>query len=90
MRLRRSGTVLLHVRWDETTDALTQLAGNGVALDPTSDAEGQNVRKVRLTLVLRIDPGVAGGEALVEALATDDDGRIQEWDAIGTLRIDAE
>jgi uncharacterized repeat protein (TIGR01451 family) len=85
VRLTLSGTKVFRARWDQDTDAIAQLEGTAVALDAGS-AAGQNTRKVRLTLVIDIDDVLAGLELVIEALATDDTGRTQDWAPVGTLR----
>jgi Ca2+-binding RTX toxin-like protein len=54
VRLTASGETIFRARWDEGTDVITQLEGDGVTLDAaSSDSEGQNSRKRRLSLVVR-------------------------------------
>jgi hypothetical protein len=88
VRLTLAGTKVFRARWDERSDVIRQLEGDAVVLDEdASGAAGQNQRKVRLTLVVEVGGALAGDELAVEALATDDAGRTQDWSPVGTLQV---
>jgi hypothetical protein len=88
VRLTLAGTKVFRAGWEEGTDAVHQLEGDTVVLDESaSGAAGQNLRTVRLTLVVEVAGALAGHELVVEALATDDAGETQDWARVGTLRV---